>query len=153
MGIEIISGIVGIIASLLSAGLFELIQKLVRRTFGLPQTPPQKTYTERLAELTESLTKASREVDSVLSELAEVARDRENAVKQLETDLTKMEGREKELKQTIEALEQTPLAVAEHFAKLVEPGERRSAMRDYLLFGAGVVVSTVIGIIIQLFVK
>ena len=39
------------------------------------------------------------------------------------------------------------------FAALVTPGERRSAMRDYLLFGAGVVVSTAIGIAIQIFVK
>jgi hypothetical protein len=50
-------------------------------------------------------------------------------------------------------LEKTPLAVAEHFAKLVAPGEKRSAMRDYLLFGAGVVVSTAIGIVIQVFVR
>lgn len=67
--------------------------------------------------------------------------------------LTAMEGREKELMERIETLERTPLAVAEHFAKLVAPGERRSAMRDYVLFGSGVVVSTAIGIVIQIFVK
>src|SRR5262245_21251936 len=113
----------------------------------------EKSYSERLAELTESLTKASREVDNVLEELAAVAKGRAQAVEQLKADLDSMQGREKELKQRIETLERTPVAVAEHFAALVKPGERRSAKRDYLLFGSGVVVSTAVGIVIQLFVK
>jgi len=62
------------------------------------------------------LTKASKEVDSVLGELAQVARNREVAVRKLEVDLGALEGREKELKEKIEALEKTPLPVAEHFA-------------------------------------
>jgi len=153
MGLEILATILGAAASLLAGGLAssDFIRKLVRAILGRPA--PQKPYSERLAELTESLTKASREVDGVLLELAQVSKDRAEAVRQLEADLTTMEGREKELKQRIETLERTPLVVAEHFAKLVAPGERRSAMRDYLLFGGGVVVSTVIGIVIQIFVR
>ena len=153
MGLEVLATILGALASLAAAGLAstDLIQKLIRALLGRPT--PQKPYSERLAQLTESLTKASREVDAVLLELAQVSKDRAEAVIQLEADLNTMEGREKELKERIETLEQTPLAVAEHFAKLVAPGERRSAMRDYLLFGAGVVVSTVIGIVIRIFVK
>jgi len=153
MGVEVLATILAALASLLAGGVAstDLIQKLVRALLGRPT--PQKSYSERLAQLTESLTKASREVDTVLLELAQVSKDRAQAVRQLEADLSTMEGREKELKERIEALEKTPLAVAEHFAKLVAPGERRSAMRDYLLFGGGVVVSTVIGIVIQIFVK
>ncbi|MBZ5558984.1 MAG: hypothetical protein LAO77_17055 [Acidobacteriia bacterium] len=153
MGLEVLASILGALASLVAGGLAstDLIQKLVRSLLG--RQAPGKPYSERLAELTESLTKASREVDAVLLELAQVAKDRAEAVKQIESDVTAMEGREKELKERIETLERTPLAVAEHFAKLVAPGERRSAMRDYALFGAGVVVSTAIGIVIQTFVK
>lgn len=153
MGLEILASILGAAASLLGAGLLstDLIQRLVRAL--LKREVTQKPYSERLAELTENLSKASREVDAVLVELARVAKDRAQAVQQLETDLAMMEGREKELKERIDALEKTPLAVAEHFAKLVAPGEARSAMRDYLLFGAGVLVSTAIGIAIQVFVK
>lgn len=153
MGLDVLASIIGALASLLAGGLAstELIQRLVRALLG--RQVQEKPYSERLTELTESLTKASREVDAVLVELAQVAKDRARAVQQLEADLTTMEGREKELKQRIDALERTPLAVAEHFAALVTPGERRSAMRDYLLFGAGVVVSTAIGIAIQIFVK
>jgi hypothetical protein len=138
MSPEIISTILGALTSLLAAGLAstDLIRRLVR--ILLKREEPQKPYSERLA---------------VLAELAQVAKDRAHAVQQLETDLAIMSGRERELKERIDALEKTPLAVAEHFAKLVAPGEKRSAMRDYLLFGAGVVVSTAIGIAIQVFVR
>jgi uncharacterized protein YhaN len=153
MGLDLLAAILGAAASLLGAGLAStgLIQKLVRAL--IKGEAPQKPYSERLAELTENLSKASREVDAVLVELAGVAKDRAQAVHQLETDLATMEGREKQLKERIDTLENTPLAVAEHFARLVAPGEKRSAMRDYLLFGAGVVVSTAIGIAVQLLVK
>lgn len=86
----------------------------------------------------------------MLAELSQVARSREVAVQKLEIDLVALETREKELKEKIEALESTPLPVAEYFAKLVDSGEKRSAWRDYILFGAGVVMTTVIAIIIQI---
>ena len=153
MSVELLASILGAIMSLAAGGLAssELIQKSIRALWG--RRVPAKPYSERLAELTENLTKASRDVDAVLLELAKVAQDRAEAVKQIESELAAMEGREKELKERIDVLERTPLAVAEHFAKLVAPSERRSAMRDYALFGAGVVVSTVIGICIQIFVR
>ncbi|MCX6578883.1 MAG: hypothetical protein NT166_01710 [Candidatus Aminicenantes bacterium] len=150
--------IVGLLASFLAGTLLVLTERLFRYLIKKTHQEKinqasQKTYVERLSMLTENLMKASHEVDSVLAELLQVTKDRAEAVKKLETDLAIMEGREKELKNTIETLERTPLAVAEHFAMLVAPSERRSAMRDYLLFGAGVVVSTVIGIIIQILVR
>jgi chromosome segregation ATPase len=150
MGIDVLTSVIAGLLSLLGAGVASsaLIQKLVRRLFRI-QEEPEKPYSERLSELTTSLTKASSEVDSILSELAQVARNRESAVQKLETDLQTLESREKELKEQIEALENTPLPVAEHFAKLLETGQRRSAKRDYILFGAGVVATTIIAIIIQ----
>ena len=153
MSVELLASTLGAVASLAAGGIAssELIQNFIRALLG--RQTPAKPYSERLAELTENLTKASREVDAVLLELAKVAKDRAEAVKQIESELAAMEGREKELKERIEVLERTPLAVAEHFAKLVAPSERRSAMRDYALFGAGVVVSTVIGIGIQILVR
>ncbi len=149
MGIEVIASITAGLASLLAGGLVssKLIQKLVRHLLGI-RKEPEKPYSERLAQLTVSLTKASREVDSVLSELAQVARNREGAVQKLESDLEALEMREEDLKEKIEALENTPLPVAEHFAKLLESRENRSVRRDYMLFGAGVIVTTVVAIII-----
>ena len=61
-----------------------------------------------------------------------------------------MGKREKQLKDRIAALENVPVPVAEHFAELMASGQRRTAKRDYVLFGAGVLVTTLITIIIQL---
>jgi hypothetical protein len=151
VGPDLSLSIIGAAASLVAGASTNVIWELLRNR--LKRKESEKPYSERLAELTGNLLKASREVDAVLVELARVAQDRAKAVQQLEADLATMEGREKELKERVEALEKTPLAVAEHFATLVAPGERRSAVRDYLLFGAGVVVSTVIGIAIQVLAK
>jgi hypothetical protein len=88
-------------------------------------------------------------MDAVLHELSAVAQEKEEAVRKLEMGLQELERREQGLKQKIEALQSVPLPVAEYFAKLVEPGERRIARRDYLLFGAGVLVTTIITIVLQ----
>ena len=143
--------IIAAFTSLLAGGLAssELIHKLIRYILG-KETPP-KTYSERLSKLTSSLTTASSQVDSVLHELSLVAREKGDTVKKLEAGLGELEKREKELKQKIEALQNVPLPVAEHFAKLVEPSERRSARRDYILFGAGVMVTTIITLLLQVF--
>ena len=61
-----------------------------------------------------------------------------------------LENREKQLQESVQALENVPIPVAEHFARLTAVGEKRNAKRDYILFGAGVVVCTVIAIILKL---
>ncbi|HWY07112.1 MAG TPA: hypothetical protein VNY24_09630 [Candidatus Acidoferrales bacterium] len=141
-------------ASMAAGGVLssEIIQRAVRKLLGIKE-PPDKTYGERLSELTASLTKASGEADTVLQELARVARDREASVHQLETELGTLESREKEMQAKIAALEKTPLPVAEHFAQLLEKRDRTSARRDYALFGAGVFVTTIIGIVLQLVIR
>jgi len=145
MGLEVlIAGASAMVAGFLANLVHELIRK---RTH--PENNDTLDYGQRLAELTTNLTKSSREVDSVLEELATVARNREKAVQTLEADLAKLEGQEKELKGRIEALENVPIPVAEHFAALMESGEKRGAKRDYILFGAGVGVTTAIALIIQ----
>jgi len=120
MGIDIALSLVAGLTTLLMGGAVSsvVIQKLVRHLLGI-RKEPEKPYGARLLELSASLAKASREVDSVLGELAEVARSREAAVQKLEVDLETLETRETELKDKIDALESTPLPVAEHFAKLL----------------------------------
>jgi hypothetical protein len=142
---EIIVGGITIALTFLVAMLSYIIK------FSFSKGKPPKSYGERLFELTSSLIKASSEVDAVLSELTQVAKDRENSAEQLEKALAGLEEREKELKERIDTLQNVPIPVAEYFAKLVEPSEKRSAKRDYLLFGAGVLVTTVIAIIMQIF--
>ncbi len=149
MGIEFLASLIGALASLAAGGLVvnETVRELVLTL--LKKKAPPKPYSERLHELTDSLTRASREVDALLVELSRVADDRQKAVTVLEADLSTLEGREQELKEKIQILEKVPLPVAEHFAQLLEVGEKRSARRDYLLFGSGVVVTTLLAVIIQ----
>ena len=150
MPFGLIATIIGALASLIGGLIVSsvTIQNLIRTLFHIEET--KTSYSERLAELTTNLTKASREVDLILGELAQVAKSRESAVTKLESDLSGLESREKELKEKIEALQKVPIPVAEHFTKLLASGEKKSARRDYLLFGAGVLVTTFIAIVIQI---
>jgi len=129
----------------LVGGLFPLTDLLIKR-----KKPSVESYSHKLSQLTENLSKASSEVDSLLNELAQVAADREAAVQKLESELAKLEADEKQLQKRIQDLQNVPVPVAEHFAAIIEQGERRSAWRDYILFGSGVIVSTVIAIVLKL---
>lgn len=125
-------------------------QHYIKRALGREDEPKIESYSERLANLMKSLTKASSEVDNILTELAQVSEDRAKTVQELEAELTKLEEQEKQLEKRIQDLREVPIPVAEHFAAMIAPGERRSAWRDYILFGAGVVVSTVVAILLRL---
>jgi len=139
--------IIGMVASLIVALVFYLWGHF--RRSGIKEKA-KKTYSERLSELLSNLARASSEVDNVIGEITEIAHEKSETLRKFENDLANMEIREKELKDTIEALKNVPVPVAEHFAKLVRSGEKRSARRDYILFGSGVIVTTIIAIIIQL---
>jgi predicted negative regulator of RcsB-dependent stress response len=141
--------IVEMLATILG-GLLALGSGFFFRALERKEPPEVESYSERLANLMKSLTKASSEVDNILAELAQVAGDRHNTVLELEAQLTELEEHERQLQQRIQDLEKVPIPVAEHFAKMIAPGERRSAWRDYGLFAAGVVVSTVIAILLRL---
>ncbi len=153
MNLQILIALSASLISALAGGIAstDVIRKLLLKLFG--KEPPPKTYAERLSDLTSSLTKASGEVDAVLHEMSRVANERQQAVENLETGLVELEKREKELKEKIEVLQRVPIPVAEHFAKLVEPGEKRSARRDYVLFISGVLVTTIIAVVLQLAIR
>jgi hypothetical protein len=150
MGPEILSVLLTAIASLLAPLGYEVFRELLK-IFGWREQKKPVPYSERLSGLTGELVKASKEVDSVLAELAQVAKEREQTVQKMEGELSHLQNREKELQQRIDHLQNVPLPVAEYFAQLTSTGEKRSARRDYLLFGAGVVVSTGIAILLKIF--
>lgn len=149
MNLEILVALLAGLISTLAGGIAstDAIRKLLLKLLG--GEPPPKTYAERLSGLTSSLTKASGEVDAVLHEMTRVANERQQAVENLEAGLIELEKREKELREKIEVLQKVPIPVAEQFAKLVEPVEKRSARRDYVLFVSGVVVTTMIAVVLQ----
>jgi ElaB/YqjD/DUF883 family membrane-anchored ribosome-binding protein len=148
----IVSMTVGLLAmtvAFLPAVVAGLVIPFARRWLGVEKPPEPESYSQRLAKLTEELTQASSEVDSLLAELAQVAGDKESAVQELGNHLGELEQKETQLQKRIEELEGIPIPAAEHFATLVQSGEKRSAWRDYILFGAGVVVSIIISLLIR----
>ncbi len=98
----------------------------------------------------DSLASSTHEVDAILSEVANVVSEREVKLRRLEEDLSLLEAREKEIQNRIDVLKQVPIEAATHFADLLTPSEARSARRDYLLFGTGVLVTTILAIAIQI---
>jgi len=144
--IEVVAAMASLaVGGVASSSVIRRLLELLFKKLGQKPSAPE-TYHARLARLTESLTRSSEEVDQVLDELRSVARARSDAVTALEQDLGSLEAKEKDLQQRITVLQNIPVPVAEHFVALMEKGEGRSARRDYLLFGAGVVVSTAIAI-------
>jgi ElaB/YqjD/DUF883 family membrane-anchored ribosome-binding protein len=150
MQVEIAVAIASALLSLIGgkAVLSNFIENFIRKLLG--RKKPEISYSEKLAELTSNLTKASEEMDSVLAEVAKVTGEREKAMKNAEVNLQTLQTTEKELQDRIAQLKDVPLPVAEYFAQLTSTGEKRGARRDYLLFGSGVVVSTLIAIGLKL---
>ena len=146
------SFVIGILASILSGTLIFLndyVKGLIgKRGFTKGNV---ETYSEKLTRLTGSLTHASSEVDKLLVELAQVSLERATAVQKLEEELKGLAEREEQTKKRIQDLENVPLAVAEHFAKLTEPGEKRGARRDYMLFVSGLIAGQLLSIVLKVF--
>lgn len=109
-----------------------------------------RLYAQRLDELTVALRRPSREVDRLLDELAEVAAERQAAVDQLTKQLAVLSKQEQELRRRKDELGNVSIPVVQAFAEISAEGEKRSARRDYLLFGLGVVITTVISIVFVL---
>lgn len=124
-----------------------IFASLRRRPYNVRTRTPAQTYTQRLARLTDSLRRSSADVDALIEELSSAAQQREAAALKLEADLATLSAREQDLKKRVSHLQDLPLQVAEHFAALTKASERKNARRDYMLFGLGVLVSTLLSII------
>lgn len=149
MGIEVLISLVAGALSALAGGIAttEFVERLLRRVLKRPARRTTEGYSERLEKLTAGLRQSSAEVDSLLRELSAVAEKRQSAVDQLESQLTELQTRERTLQQNIEHLQRIPLPVAEYLASLSADAEKRSAKRDYLLFGLGVLVTTLLSVL------
>lgn len=144
--LEILAGIISIVAGVAGNAFYTFIKE----TFQKEETS-EIPYSEKMATLTQSLTNASADVDRILKEMSGVAHQREVAISELEEQLTLMTERERQLQEKISTLEKVPLPAVEYFVSEIEKGEKRSARRDIVLFGLGVVVSTIVAIILKVF--
>jgi hypothetical protein len=145
----VVSFLFGLIYVLLSFIARPLI-KTVRIWLELEKPPTRESYSKKLAKLLNDLQESSSEVDNVLAELDKFAREREAIAQKVEADLEKLTEREQLLQKRIQELSNIPIPIAEYFSALLAQGEKRSAWRDYILFGAGFILSTITAIILRL---
>lgn len=145
---QVLLGLVSALVSTIVGGVAYWILEVLRNRSRRKQFP-LASYSDKMASLTKSLIGAAAEVDRVLNEISEVCRQKETSIANLETKLVDLAEREKLQQENIHALEGVSLPAAQYFAKAIKQGERRSAWRDYILFGSGVVVSTVIAIVLK----
>lgn len=144
---QILLGVVSALVSIFAGGVAGSVLEALRKRSKRNQLP-LASYSDKMTSLTKSLISAAAEVDRVLNEMSDVSRQKETSIADLETRLVELAKREKLQQENIQALKGVPLPAAQYFARVLQRGERRSAWRDYILFGAGVVVSTVIAFVL-----
>ena len=157
-----------LIVPLISALLGTLLPLLRTLTSSYIETPSGKNFFESEAgkvladilgiktkdapsSLFRELAETSSKMDGIVSRIQEYTKDRQEAVLKLEGQLGVLTEQESTLRKNIEDLQQVPLPAAEYFASVISKGEKSSALRDYLLFFAGVVVSVIVAIVLKHF--
>jgi septal ring factor EnvC (AmiA/AmiB activator) len=143
--------LLGGLSSLLGGATTYVIARLGKKARGreLAEKGQSATYRERMDKLLRDLTRASAEMDQTLVEMSMVSKERETALSELETKLQDLSGREQELQKRVDTLKQVPVPAVQYLLEATSKAERRSATRDYVLFGLGVVVSTVVTIVLK----
>jgi hypothetical protein len=121
------------------------VGKVLLKSFELDRPPD--THKALFAQLAQ----ASEAMDGTVRRIQEFTHARELAVTELENQLGALTEEEGKLRERIQNLQQVPLAAAQYFASLVDKGEKSSALRDYILFFSGVVVSAIITVILKHF--
>jgi hypothetical protein len=139
---KVAAPIIGALISALATVIAALIaSRFITKSETLPPHYKEKTlnYRERMEKLSAALANASSEVDKVLEEIAMVSRAREENLKNLESKLNDLAEHEKELNTRVETLRNVPIPAIEYFLEATKKGEKRSAFRDYILFGLGII--------------
>jgi chromosome segregation ATPase len=154
MNPDILANLLASVATLVAgAGLaasFKEVLEFWGRRRGKKAKPEIPSFREKMERLSADLARASAEVDKTLQEMTAVSRAREGALSDLESKMGELSKREKELQTRVETLQNVPLPAINYFLEATEKRERRSALRDYILFGLGVIVSTVVTIVLKL---
>lgn len=169
MGIEVLITILAGIISLVAGAFLPLMAKILKpvlqkekkinpnsklveriaQIFSIKLGEPI-SYLERTTKTLDSLKKASEEMEIATFEFNSIMKEKQATVDFLEGKLSVLSLKETELRDKINTLQNVPIEAMKHFEEMLNKGNKRSAYRDYLLFGAGVVVSVIVGIILNL---
>jgi len=123
------------------------VGQLFLKVLDLKETSGARSHQNLFADLA----KASAEMDRIVGEIEAFTKGRQTAVAKIESDLRMLSAQESELKKRVEGLQNVPLPAAEFFAKIIEEREKKTTVRDYLLFLAGVVASAVVALVLKKF--
>jgi hypothetical protein len=107
------------------------------------------SYKKRLSATLELLRAAFAEVDKATQDINKLMKEKEKNLDEMELTVTQLTNQEAELKDRVDTLQKVPVEAVRHFEKILDRGDKRSARRDYFLFGAGVVSSIVVTIILK----
>jgi len=108
------------------------------------------TSTGDLARLVNGLNKTSIELDSILSQIVDVAQNRADAAIKLQAEMKRLEEAEEEYLVRIETLKNEPLRIVNDLLNELEPNRIRTPRRDFMIFLAGVLVSVVVSLGLRL---
>lgn len=114
------------------------------------RTKPKKSYSELIAQLSKNLSLTSKQIEVTILEINQVIQERERALRLLQEQLAILEKEERETRERIEELKNLPNSAVQHLLKTLEPSERASARRDYILFGLGLILGPLIGAVLSL---
>ena len=148
---ETISGVILqlLITILLGSVLFFVANRVAYRRYN--QTGSKTTTTGDLARLANGLNETSNELDKILAQIVEVAQNRAEAAIKLQAEMKRLEEAEEEYLVKIEILKNEPLRVVSDLLNELHPSQIRSPRRDFVLFIAGVVVSTIVSFVLNYF--
>ena len=107
------------------------------------------TTTGDLARLASGLNKTSGELDQILEKIVEVAQNRAEAAIKLQAEMKRLEEAEEEYLVQIEILKNEPLRVVSDLLNELHPSQIRTPRRDFMLFLAGVFVSSIVSIVMR----
>jgi predicted RNase H-like nuclease (RuvC/YqgF family) len=152
MDIELLAVGLSTVASLLGALTTYVAKRGVDRAAAkrAAEGAGSESFQERMGKLGEELKRASAQIDATLVEMRSITESRERSISTLEGRLQELASHEEALKKKVETLKQVPLHAVDYFLQATEKSEKRSARRDYLLFGSGVLVSTAITVVLKL---
>lgn len=171
MGFEIFTNVFAGIISLFAGAALPLIKKILipylegeyaknptskfnvfmAGAFSIKPIEPIPTYRERISITLDALKKASDEMETATLEFNSIMKEKQSTIDELEAKLTDLSDKETELTSKIETLKKVPIEALAHFESILSKGDKRSAYRDYILFGTGVLVSIIVTILLKRF--
>jgi TolA-binding protein len=110
----------------------------------------QDAFNARIDRLSRALRDVNSDLQDAVEDMERELAARESALLALQERLSELGTREQDLESRIQALSKIEPEAVKVFAELTAPGEKRSARRDYVLFGAGAATSLLTSIVFEL---